>query len=506
MVMLFVGTVLPVAIAVAALLLLALSRRRPAPAPWSGVLTLLAVLLALAVLVTALITDSGFPGTLAALGALLAALAIRLGLTMGDGPAPPPVPVQQQALGDMDELRKTIMLFSVFNSMKEMVLVVNRGGMVVFMNQAAVDRIGDQMGMSCEAVLRCGGDACRLCSVRNPDEDREAPELSELILEGRQYEVTRNRMRNDEDGRVIITARDTTERRMVERQLLLNEKMMSLGQLVAGVAHEINNPITFVFTNLELLTMMHGAANDYIGKLEQLLAGVEELGSPQLKGMVENVRQYADLSNAREHLSQLPLLVADLTEGVERVRKIVKDLKEFSHPGASEPESMDINAIIEQTLRVAHNELKQRVRVLPRLTEGLPPLFGFPQQIKQALLNLVVNSAQAMENCPPGQAELGMSTDFDGDRFTLVVSDTGKGIPPEHLPHIFDPFFTSKEVGKGTGLGLAVVYGIVERHGGEIRVQSTPGKGTAFTIVLPRQMPPASGKGTPGTSIYSRSG
>jgi signal transduction histidine kinase len=508
MAMLVWNTILPVIFASIGIGLLILAFTNKLGSKLLIAVACVCAVLGLLVVFVALIEYGDANPSLAGLGMLVGAFAIWTGsrtTARRDTPDETAAESQRdQPLGDLADLRKTIMMFSVFNSLKDLVLVVNHSQMVIFMNQAAVDRLGDMVGMNCRDVLRCESDSCRGCQVGNQAEENAAPSNSELALNGRMYELSRNAMRNDDDGRVIITARDTTARRMVERQLLINEKMVSLGQLVAGVAHEINNPITFVFTNLELLTMMHNVLGDYLDKLEVLLKSAEEDSSPSLVDLASSIRQYCEDFNISDSMEQLPLLVEDLTEGVIRVKKIVKDLKEFSHAGGVEPENANINEILEQTLRVAHNELKSKATVECHMQAEMPPLSGLPQQLKQAFLNLVVNAAQAMDNTPPDHSTLKISSSFKDDYFTVIIADTGKGIPASDLDHIFEPFWTSKGVGKGTGLGLSVVYGIIERHGGEIRVNSKVGEGTTFTVTLPKTMP--TGEKTlakRGVSIYS---
>lgn len=385
-------------------------------------------------------------------------------------------------------LTNKIMLFSVFNNLNDLVLVINRDGMVTFMNQSAVDRLGDQVGSPCGEVLRCPAEACPECPVRRIQGEDTAPVLRNQGIAGREYELATHRMITDPDENVIVIARDITERKMVERQMLLNEKMVSLGQLVAGIAHEINNPITFVSTNMEMLTLVGQATSDYTTRLEEIVSFARYGGSPDLQKLALDLSDWANENAIDLKIRDFPVLIADMQEGIDRVKKLVKDLKEFAHQGIEEAQEADLNHLIRLTLRIAHHELKRNVNVMTELRENLPLIMGFPQQLKQALLNIVVNAAQAMNGLErPGS--LRISTDFQAGWFTLRITDDGIGIPPEVLGHIFEPFYTTKPIGEGTGLGLAVVHGIITRHGGEIDVESTPGVGTTFIIRLPRIVP-----------------
>jgi|GEM_PF-5134997 len=402
---------------------------------------------------------------------------------------------------NMEDMRNKIVLFSIFNSLQDLVLVINPNEMVTFMNQKAVNLLGDQVGMSCNLVLGCGSDKCLSCPIRHERNDEHENNRLELTIKGRKYDAVFSQIYNDPDGLMIMIARDITSRKMVERQLLINEKMLSLGQLVAGVAHEINNPVTFIFTNLEVLEMMLNGVSEPVVELEEYLNLVKDGkhtdATDVRKKLLELDREY----NIKANLEQFPDVIGDLKEGAERVKKIVKDLKDFSHFGSVKAEKADINEIIKLTLRVANNEIKNRVEVVTELDNNLPEIMAFPQQLKQAFLNLFVNAAHAVEN--PDNGKLEITTKFENERVYISISDNGKGIEDKHLRRIFEPFFTTKGVGKGTGLGLAVVYGIIERHGGEIEVQSKTGKGTTFMITLKEDIPEQKPNNDKPVSIYS---
>ena len=260
-----------------------------------------------------------------------------------------------------------------------------------------------------------------------------------------------------------------------QAQLMQSERMASIGQLAAGVAHEINNPVGFVNSNL-------GSLKLYVDKLLHLLT-VYEQAEQALPASVAQTLQATkaevDLDFMRTDLAEL---VTESLDGLQRVTHIVQDLKNFSHPDESERQLADIEKGLESTLRVVWNELKYKATVTKEFA-GLPQLVCHPFQLNQVFMNLLVNAGQAIES----KGVIIVRTGFDEDWIWVEIQDTGKGIKPENLTRIFDPFFTTKPVGKGTGLGLSMAYGIVKKHGGRIDVTSEVGRGTCFRVWLPRQ-------------------
>jgi len=260
-------------------------------------------------------------------------------------------------------------------------------------------------------------------------------------------------------------------------QLLQSEKLASIGQLAAGVAHEINNPICFVNANLSSL-------KDYAGKLLAMLDAYESYDpvlqqDPVIAARLQQVRKEADIDFVR---SDIASLIAESLEGTDRVRIIVQDLRDFSRAGEAVWEWANLHACLDSTLNVVRNEIRYKAEVI-RDYGTLPQVECYPSQLNQVFMNLLINGAQSIV----GQGSITIRTGTEGDQVWVAISDTGAGIAPENMARIFDPFFTTKPVGKGTGLGLSLCYGIVERHGGRIDVRSTLGEGTTFTIRLPVQ-------------------
>ena len=270
----------------------------------------------------------------------------------------------------------------------------------------------------------------------------------------------------------ILIVEDVTDAKMLEQQLLQSQKLESLGVLASGVAHEINTPIHYVGSNLQFLQM---EMPKIIMHLESYLSSY---GSDADK-------KYFDFV-----LEQLPEAIDESLDGVARVKQIVASMKEFTYIG-SQKSSVDINHSVNSAVSVTRNEWKLYSVIDMQLNEELPRFQGYPGDINQVLLNLIVNATHAIQNkFPGGDAEpkgvIRISTTLEKQRIVLRVRDNGTGIPPDIRSRIFDPFFTTKDVGEGTGQGLAITHSIVvEKHGGEIYVDSAPGEWTEFTLVFP---------------------
>jgi len=278
------------------------------------------------------------------------------------------------------------------------------------------------------------------------------------------------------------------ERQMMELQLRQAQKLESIGQLAAGIAHEINTPTQYVGDNTRFLK---DAFNNIVSLLrshgELLTAAQQNSITPELLERAEETLMASDV----EYLfQQIPQAIQETLEGVERVTKIVRAMKEFSHPGGKEKTAADLNKAIESTTTVAHNEWKYVANLKLDLDPNLPLVPCFIGEFNQVILNLVVNAAHAISDVvkqhPDTKGTITLQTQPDGDSVVVRVSDTGTGIPEVHRRRIFEPFFTTKDVGKGSGQGLTIVYStIVKKHGGTVTFETEMGKGTTFIIRLP---------------------
>ncbi|MDH5834975.1 ATP-binding protein [Luteimonas kalidii] len=265
-----------------------------------------------------------------------------------------------------------------------------------------------------------------------------------------------------------------------QEQLLQSEKMASIGLLAAGVAHEINNPIGYVHSNL-------GTLHEYIGALFALIEHQDaalQTADPSAREGIRAQRERLDIDFI---LGDLPKLMAESREGIERVTKIVQDLKEFSYVGRGDAmRPSDLHKGLESTLNIVWNDLKYKVRVEKHYGQ-LPLVECHMSEINQVLVNLLINAGQAIDN----RGTITLATGAEDGEAWISIADSGCGIAPDVLPRIFDPFYTSKPIGRGTGLGLAIAYSIVSKHHGRIEVSSEPGVGSTFRIVLPVAQPAA---------------
>ncbi|WP_224984322.1 ATP-binding protein [Geomonas agri] len=267
---------------------------------------------------------------------------------------------------------------------------------------------------------------------------------------------------------------EVAKNREKDNYLTQQEKMASIGQLAAGVAHEINNPMGFITSNLSTL-------EKYLRRLQEFIAAQEEaLREGGGEAASESLAQTRRQLKIDHILADGKQLIAESLDGGVRVQHIVQNLKNFSRVDQLQYSLVDLNECLETTISIAWNEIKY-VATLRREFGVLPLVSCYPQQLNQVFLNLLVNASQAIEHA----GEIVVRTWSEAGNVFVSVSDTGQGIAPEVINRIFEPFFTTKEVGKGTGLGLSISYDIIRKHNGEITVESTPGLGTTFKIMLP---------------------
>lgn len=335
----------------------------------------------------------------------------------------------------------------------------------------------------------------------------ESREMCFMDGEGQQRDVLVNKVRyldaDDQPAGIIGIVTDITEQKQSERylqemqgrlkimnmqlkehqhQLAQSDKLASIGQLAAGVAHEINNPVGYVMSNL-------GTLQEYLAAIKAVLAEGRQLAEAVLTGDSEGQQDRAqrlqkivateDLGFVLEDIEQL---VAESLEGTNRVRDIVSNLKSFARVDEACCKDVDLNEALESTLKVVWNELKYKCKVDKNFGK-LPYLRCYPGELNQVFVNLLLNAAQAIDE----EGVISIVTEAIDDEIVIQITDDGCGIPAEAMDRIFDPFFTSKELGMGTGLGLSISHGIVKKHHGSIEVMSEVGKGTTFVVRLPRE-------------------
>jgi PAS domain S-box-containing protein len=290
-----------------------------------------------------------------------------------------------------------------------------------------------------------------------------------------------------ETGRIAVI-RDVTERRAMAQQMLQSQKLEAIGQLAAGIAHEINTPNQYVADNVHFL---EGAFRDLFSSIEthralaEAARDVPELTEPVAAS--EETDRAADLPFLA---TEVPTAIRQSQDGLQRIAEIVRGVKAFAHPGGGSKTGVDLNAALTNVINVSRNEWKYVADIETTFEAGLPPVPCFAGEIDQVFLNILVNAAHAIGDVivgqPGGRGRIGILTRRDGAHVEVRISDSGGGIPAEVAPRIFDPFFTTKPVGRGTGQGLAISHRlVVERHAGSLTFETTPGEGTTFVIRLP---------------------
>lgn len=273
----------------------------------------------------------------------------------------------------------------------------------------------------------------------------------------------------------------------LEQKLRQAQKMESLGVLSGGIAHEINTPIQYIGDNIHFLESSLSDLRPVYDKFKELL----ETGTAQTitSDMLADASKAAAEADVDFLLNEMPMAIEQSLEGVAQISEIVQAIKQFSHPDSKDKTVVDINRAIQTTIAVARNHWKYTANLETDLDASLPPVLGLPGELSQVFLNLVVNAAHAIEDTErldDSKGRITISTSHDEDNATIRVSDTGCGIPPESVEKIFDPFYTTKEPGRGTGQGLSIAHGIItKKHNGSIDVSTEIGQGTTFTITLP---------------------
>ncbi len=283
----------------------------------------------------------------------------------------------------------------------------------------------------------------------------------------------------------LLLAADITKRRILESQLATAQKLESIGQLAAGIAHEINTPVQYVGDNLSFLQ------DAFLGR-QEIMRAYQEAFKQMDSATQAAIRQVEEEADASYVMEEIPKAIQQAVEGIGRVTHIVRAMKDFSHPGTTHKVATDLNRALDSTLTVAHNEWKYVADLITDFDPGLPLVFCLPAELNQVFLNMIVNAAHAMGDVRTDGAKgtLTVRTRRDtcpaGDWVEISIGDTGGGMTEEVKSRIFDPFFTTKPVGRGTGQGLAISHAvIIERHRGSITVDTAPGCGTTFTIRLP---------------------
>ena len=333
---------------------------------------------------------------------------------------------------------------------------------------------------------------CRVVADLVASPLRRAVEVSQAIADGDlSNEIHSSSL--DEGGKLLGSLAKMQEclieryrrEREYERLLAQSEKLQSIGQLSAGIAHEINTPMQFVSHNLQFLSKCHTRLFSVVDRYRDLLDTTQQISWQERRNEISRVATECRFEHIR---SQFPKAIEECRDGIEQTIKIVKAMKDFSHPGNKRKSSVNLNDSIKSTIEIARNRWKYSAELTLELDPHLPMVQVYAAEINQVLLNLIVNAADAISSCFE-QGQLGhiiVRTRHDSDFIIIDIEDNGCGIPEEIRQRVFDPFFTTKEIGKGTGQGLSITHQVVvNMHGGEISLDSQLGQGTTFTVRLP---------------------
>jgi PAS domain S-box-containing protein len=406
------------------------------------------------------------------------------------------VDVSARRLAEEASWRANAYLEQLFDSAADGLCVIDCAYSITRVNKQFPflgNRTKDEIvGMHCREAMClpcCGTDVCHMKRIMAGENHVD----QDVVIEkdgAKQFYIISSSPLKDSEGEVmamISFIKDISDRKRMEQQMMQSQKLESIGQLAAGIAHEINTPIQYLGDNLHFLEESFADMNsilDIVANPETISAQetTMEKWAKQIEAHIEEI----DLHFLKE---EVPNAIRQSLEGVGRVAEIVQAMKAFSHPGTEQKTPTDINAALRTTVTVARNEWKYTADVETDLDDRLPNIPCLPGELNQVFLNIIVNSSHAIAEKSAGRDERGkirIVTTFDDKWVEVRISDTGSGIPEQIKSRIFDPFFTTKEVGKGTGQGLAMAYVTInEKHSGEILVDSEVGKGTTFTIRLP---------------------
>lgn len=314
--------------------------------------------------------------------------------------------------------------------------------------------------------------------------------LHEAIIEAQQQKEVLEwaSMRSEEQNKQLqetVKKLEAANRQLAETQarLVQSEKMAIVGQLAAGVAHEINNPIGYVNGNLSILDSYLNDIKTLEEKFRNVTRAVYEGRNDELIWLIEDIERFKTEKDLNFAFDDIPKLMAESREGLGMVTSIVKDLKEFSHVEESDMKEFNVNRELDNTISVIWNQVQLKAGIEKDYGD-IPTIKGYPQQLNHAFMNMLLNAANAVEKST-SDGNIRISTRHENEAVIIEISDNGCGIAEEHIPKIFEPFFTTKPVGKGKGLGLCTVYNAVKKHNGEIDIRSKVGEGTTFIIKLP---------------------
>jgi len=352
-----------------------------------------------------------------------------------------------------------------YNIFTSHILVIGSGMEVVLLSFALADKIN---------TFKAEKEASQALALQISKENEQLVREQNIILEAKVQERTEELQNSNKDLNIALTNLKETQTRLVEK-----EKMASLGQLTAGIAHEINNPINFVTSNIKPLKLDIADLQEVLNRYSQL-KGVENV--QEELASIEQFKREIDIDYIHEEISSL---IKGIEDGAARTAEIVKGLRTFSRLDESDVKSIDIHEGLDSTLVLLRNGIPSNVNIIREYSE-LPKIECYAGKVNQVFMNILSNSLNAIKSKKEqGQESITIATRQEGEFVVITIRDTGIGMSAEVKEKIFDPFFTTKDVGEGTGLGLSIVFSIIEKHRGKIIVNSAPGEGAEFIIYLP---------------------
>ncbi|MFH0994238.1 MAG: ATP-binding protein [Pseudomonadota bacterium] len=390
-------------------------------------------------------------------------------------------------------------LDNIMMSMGDGLSIQDRNMRIVYQNKFMIDQFGSHIGDYCYNIYEKRSTACDGCPII---ESYRTGQVTKALRVGITKEGIPFRFENiasvlrNEHGEIVAgmeLCRIVEERekafddlreamlrlKQMQNQLVRAEKLAGIGQLAAGVAHEINNPAGFVLSNMNTMQKYVTSFFHYVDSMENLVKSAAS-GDSTAQSIREGVRQLIDSDDYRYLKDDLPEVIKESLDGLQRIKTIVTNLLAFASSSEEGRCMVDVNAEIESALLLLDSEIGKKGHVVKNLGR-LPKIFANPQQLKQMFVNLIHNATQAIG--PDGR--ISVSTEEKDNHISIAISDNGIGISANVVPNIFNPFFTTREVGNGVGLGLSIAYRVIEGHNGNVDVQSEPGHGTTYTIRLP---------------------
>jgi signal transduction histidine kinase len=390
-------------------------------------------------------------------------------------------------------------LANIMMSMGDGLSIQDRNLRIVYQNEFMIDNFGSHIGDHCYKIYEKRSSACKNCPII---ESYRTGEVIKALRVGItkdglpfRFENIASVLRN-EKGEIVAglelcriveerekafdEVRDTLERlKETQSQLVRAEKLAGIGQLAAGVAHEINNPTSFIMSNMSTMQKYVSDFFNYIDSMEKLVTSSGDGNSKALE-IQEAIRNIINSEDYCYLKDDLPEVVEESLNGLLRIKTIVSSLLAFASSSESEMNIVDLNVEMESALLMFENEISRKGRVV-RNFGNLPKTYANSDMLKQVFINLISNAIQAIE----ADGIITITTEVKNNYISIEISDNGVGIPPDNIQNIFNPFFSTREIGDGVGLGLSIAYRIIESHNGNIDVQSEPGLGTTFTIRLP---------------------